>query len=113
MAHVYMLKCSDGSFYVGSTRSTLDMRMGEHGAGVHDGYTAIRRPVTLVWSQEFEVITDAIAVERKIKGWSRAKKEALIDGDFARIRGLAKRRSKRRSSFETAASRLPQDEVKP
>jgi putative endonuclease len=46
------------------------------------GYTASRRPVLLVWQQEFLRITDAIAAERQIKGWSRAKKEALIQGNF-------------------------------
>jgi putative endonuclease len=105
-----MLKCSDGSFYVGSTRTTLEMRLGEHDAGAYDGYTASRRPVTLVWSQEFPVITDAIVVERRIKGWSRAKKEALIAGDFACIKRLAKRRSRRSSSFETRRDGAPQDE---
>ena len=110
MAYVYMLKCSDSSFYVGSTRTTLEMRLAEHEAGTHDGYTAFRRPLALAWSQEFEIITDAIAVERQIKGWSRAKKEALIAGDFFRVSQLAKRRSKRSSSFATAATRPPQDE---
>lgn len=113
MAYVYMLKCSDGSFYVGTTRTTSDARLAEHGAGIHGGYTATRRPVMLVWSQEFEIITDAIAVERQVKGWSRAKKESPIAGDFARIRGLAKRRSKFSSSFETPPGHrpgAPQDE---
>jgi len=65
-----------------SARATLEQRVAEHNAGHYDGYTATRRPVTLLFSQWFERITDAIAAERQIKGWSRAKKEALIRGDF-------------------------------
>jgi putative endonuclease len=91
-AHVYMLRCADGSYYVGSARLGLDRRVNEHNEGVYGGYTSTRRPVVLVWAEHFEVITDAIAVERQIKGWSRAKKEALIRGDFAAIQLLSKRK---------------------
>ena len=91
-AYVYVLRCADGSYYVGSTRDTLEKRIGEHDSGTFGGYTARRRPVELVWHQHFERITDAIAAERQLKGWSRAKKEALIRGDLAAIRELAKRR---------------------
>jgi putative endonuclease len=63
----------------------------EHNAGRYGGYTATRRPVELVFSQWFERITDAIAAERQVKGWSRAKKEALIRGDFEALKMLAKR----------------------
>ena len=80
--YVYMLECSDGSYYVGSTRAGLDQRVAEHNAGKYDGYTKGRRPVKLVFAQEFQQITDAIVAERQIKGWSRAKKEALIRGDY-------------------------------
>jgi putative endonuclease len=92
-AYIYMLQCSDGSYYVGSTRKELEQRISEHNAGTFAGYTSSRRPVTLVWSQHFANITDAIAIERQIKGWSRAKKEALIRGDYAEIQDLAKRRT--------------------
>jgi putative endonuclease len=80
-AFVYIVRCSDGAYYVGSTRTTLDDRVAQHNAGSFDGYTARRRPVTLVFAQEFDRITDAIAAERQLKGWRRAKKEALIRGD--------------------------------
>ncbi len=86
----YMLRCSDGSFYVGRT-TNLDQRMGEHEAGIHAGYTADRLPVELVWVEEFQPIDDAIAAERRLKGWSRAKKLALIAGDYAAIARLASR----------------------
>jgi putative endonuclease len=93
MAFVYMVRCRDGSYYIGSTRATLDHRIAEHNAGIYPGYTASRRPVRLVWHQEFQRITDAIEAERHLKGWSRAKKEALICGDYATIRTLARRRT--------------------
>ena len=93
-AYVYILRCADGSYYTGSTRQGLEQRVAEHNAGHYGGYTATRRPVELVFSQWFERITDAIAAERQIKGWSRAKKEALIRGDFEALKMLAKRGSK-------------------
>jgi len=92
-AHVYMLRCADGSYYVGSARLGLDRRVSEHNHGTFGGYTSRRLPVELVWAEHFLDITDAIAVERQIKGWSRAKKEALIRGDFTLIRNLSKRRA--------------------
>ena len=91
-AFVYMLRCRDGSYYVGSaTGGDLTIRIAQHQSGAFPGYTLSRRPVELVWSQHFERITDAIAVERQIKGWSRAKKQALIGQDWASLIMLAKR----------------------
>jgi putative endonuclease len=92
-AHVYMLRCADGSYYVGSARLGLDRRVSEHNNGHYGGYTSKRLPVVLVWAEHFADITDAIAVERHVKGWSRAKKEALVRGDFPAIQVLAKRRT--------------------
>jgi putative endonuclease len=94
-AYTYMLRCADGSYYVGSARLGLERRVGEHNAGTYGGYTSTRRPVTLVWADHFQFITDAIAAERQIKGWSRAKKEALIRGDYEAIKVLSKRDPKR------------------
>ncbi|GAB4363672.1 MAG: hypothetical protein Kow00114_19860 [Kiloniellaceae bacterium] len=91
-AFVYMLRCADGRFYVGSTRKGLEERLAEHNAGIPGSYTASRRPVALAWSQDFASIADAVAVERRIKGWNRAKKKALIAGDFDTIRRLASRK---------------------
>jgi putative endonuclease len=90
-AHAYMLRCADGSYYVGSARLGLERRVSEHNAGTFAGYTSKQRPVSLVWSQHFLNITDAIAAERQIKGWSRAKKEALIREDYEAIQRLSKR----------------------
>ena len=92
-AFVYMLRCVDGAFYVGSaTGEDLTPRIAQHQTGTFAGYTSLRTPVELVWSEYFDRITDAIAAERQIKGWSRAKKTALIDGDWASLRKLSKRR---------------------
>ncbi|MEJ2624593.1 MAG: GIY-YIG nuclease family protein [Pseudolabrys sp.] len=98
-AFVYMLRCADGSYYVGTaTGGDVTKRIAEHQSGVYPGYTWSRRPVTLVWSEHFDRITDAIAVERKLKGWSRAKKEALIGGDWAPVQRLSRRRAGRARS---------------
>jgi putative endonuclease len=93
VAFVYMLRCNDGSYYVGSARgdwNALERRVNEHNAGTYEGYTKSRRPVELVYHEEFQRITDAIAAERQLKGWSRAKKEALIKGDWKLISELAR-----------------------
>ena len=92
-AYLYMVRCADGSYYVGTTRNELVIRIAQHNAGTFGGYTFTRRPVELVYSQWFERITDAIESERRLKGWSRAKKQALIRGDFALLKHLAQRRS--------------------
>ncbi len=90
---MYVLRCSDGSYYTGTARSGLEQRVAEHNAGTYGGYTAKRRPVILVYSEWLDQITDAIAAERQVKGWSRAKKEALIRGDLDQLRELSKRRT--------------------
>ena len=91
-AWLYILQCADGSYYTGSTRSLPEQRVAEHNAGVHrHAYTFNRRPVGLAFTQEFPQITDAIVAERQVKGWSRAKKEALITGRFDLLPSLARR----------------------
>jgi putative endonuclease len=89
-AYVYIVRCSDGRYYVGSTRASLEKRIAEHNAGSYGGFTKSRRPVTLVFSEYFDRIMDAISAERQLKGWSRAKKEALIAGDFERLVELSR-----------------------
>jgi putative endonuclease len=92
-AYVYMLRCADSSYYVGSaTGNDLTRRISEHETGAYRGYTSTRRPVQLAWSEYFDRITDAIAAERQIKGWSRAKKEGLMRGDWDAIKAFASRR---------------------
>jgi predicted GIY-YIG superfamily endonuclease len=87
----YMLPCAAGSFYAGHTDG-LELRLAQHADGSFGGYTARRSPVELVWSESFPTREDAFAAERRIKGWGRARKEALIAGDWDRIRQLARNR---------------------
>lgn len=90
---VYILRCADGSYYTGHT-DDLDRRIGQHQAGeCDDGYTATRRPVTLIWSQECTTREEALAAEMQIKGWSRKKKEAMMRGDWKEVSRLARGKS--------------------
>ncbi len=93
-AWVYIVKCADGSFYTGLTRSEVpEARIYQHNEGTFsDAYTATRRPVQLVYAEYLDLVTGAINAERKIKGWSRAKKLALISGDWSKVQSLSKRR---------------------
>ena len=112
-AFIYILRCADGSLYTGLTRRSVDERVSEHNAGLVDSYTSIRRPVELIHSEGYLRIDEAIATERRIKGWSRAKKLAYIRGDFKALHHLAERRSKKEraaASFDTGAPRPAQDE---
>lgn len=93
---VYMLQCADGLYYVGSHRGPdIAVRVWEHNNGVHpDAWTAKRLPVRLVWSEAFDRAEDAIRLERMFKGWSRAKKEAVIRGDWSALPQLARGRGR-------------------
>jgi putative endonuclease len=94
-ASTYILLRADGSYYTGVTQREVEERVSEHALGLVPGaYTTNRRPVKLVYSEAYERIDEAIATERRIKGWSRAKKEAYIRGDFAALVALAKRKTK-------------------
>jgi predicted GIY-YIG superfamily endonuclease len=79
----YMLHCADRSFYIGHT-DDLDVRIGAHQSGLIPGYTSTRLPVTLVWSDEFPSRYEALQAERRLKGWSRAKKLALFGATGSR-----------------------------
>ena len=103
----YMLRSSDGSYYVGHT-DDLTSRIGAHQSGLIDGYTQDRRPVALVWSQDFPDRDQAFRAERQIKGWNRAKKEAIIRGDWDGLRLLSRKLFLR--SFDTPSSTATQDE---
>ncbi|WP_448658160.1 GIY-YIG nuclease family protein [Sphingomonas sp. CJ99] len=85
----YMLHCNGGYFYVGHT-DDLERRIAEHEVGEPAGFASDHRPFKLVWSQEFPSRLEALEAERRIKGWSRAKKLALIRGDWAEVSRLAK-----------------------
>jgi putative endonuclease len=86
---VYMLRCSDGSYYVGHT-DDLQKRLWEHEQGLAADWTRRRRPVELVWSAFGTSRDEVFAFERRIKNWSRAKKEALIAGDWALVGHFAR-----------------------
>ena len=93
MAFTYIVRCSDGSYYVGST-TDLAYRMWQHNEG--DGgaaYTRRRRPVELVWSAEFEHVGAAFAFEKQVQGWSRAKRLALVKGRGDKLPELSKKRN--------------------
>ena len=87
----YLLRCNDGSYYAGHT-DNLEYRLAQHQTGALGGYTAKRLPVTLVWSDNFPTRDEAFAAEHQIKGWGRAKKEALIVGDWDLISRLARKK---------------------
>ncbi len=91
---VYILRCSDGSYYVGHS-DDLDRRTAEHQSGDFGGFTSSRLPVALVFAAEMPSRDDALIRERQIKKWSRAKKEALIASDWQRLAGLARGRNRR------------------
>ncbi|MDE9364625.1 GIY-YIG nuclease family protein [Luteipulveratus sp. YIM 133132] len=93
MAWAYILRCNDGSYYVGSTRD-LQFRFSQHQAGEGAAYTRRRRPVELVWAQEFGRLDEAFAREKQVQGWSRAKREALIMAATERLPALSRRRGR-------------------
>ena len=94
IAYVYILECSDGSYYVGSTRN-LESRLWQHQQCLGGAYTSARLPVKLVYACEFASVVDAWGVERKLHGWSRAKREALVRGDYAALPNLARNHQNR------------------
>jgi len=101
---IYILKCSDGTYYTGLTKE-LEARLREHELGAHrDSYTFSRRPLKLVWSIVTNSYKEAFQWEHQIKGWSRAKKEALIRGDIDAIHGIVKTEREKRERNEKGMS---------
>ncbi len=94
---VYILECSDGTYYTGSA-ADVEKRLWQHQQDVSPtAYTFSRRPVKLVWcSDEVHRYSDALRYERQIKGWSRAKKQALIENNYDRIHEIVTEERKRR-----------------
>lgn len=112
MAWVCTLRCADGSCYVGSTRN-MEARLWAHQRGTGAQYTCRRLPVELAWCEEFDSIADAFALEKRIQGWSRAKREALMRGDFGEVSRLAHVRGSAEDRARLQRSRLgaaPRDE---
>ena len=92
MAFVYILRCADGTYYVGSTKN-LDRRLEQHNAGAGSAYTRRRLPVELAWAEEYARVADAFTWEKRIQGWSHAKREAFIAGGIDAVIGWSKRGS--------------------
>ena len=92
--YVYILRCADGSYYTGHT-DDLEARLAAHQTGILRNYTLNRRPVTLVFAEELPSRLEALEQERRIKGWSRAKKEALISRDWDKLVALSRPPSSR------------------
>jgi putative endonuclease len=91
---MYILECADGSFYVGSTVD-LERRIAEHDLGIGASYTRRRRPVRLVFAEEFDRIDEAYAREKQVQNWGRAKRLALIEGRYDDLKGLSRKRRPR------------------
>lgn len=93
--YVYIVKCSDATYYTGVTND-VERRLNEHNDGIKpDSYTCSRRPVELVFQYEFNDIAQAIAFEKQIKGWSRKKKEAIINNNWNSLPELSVNKEKR------------------
>ena len=105
MAWMYIVRCNDGSFYTGSTKIDPDQRVWEHNHddAVAANYTRKRRPVTLVLCEEYSDIRDAFEREKQVQGWSRAKKQAIIDGMYENLPALSKSGKPPRASTGSAS----------
>ena len=89
MAYMYILKCADNSYYVGSTKD-LQRRFAQHQNGEGSEYTKHRLPVELVYFEECQSIESAFLREKQVQGWSRKKREALINNNFEKLSELSK-----------------------
>jgi len=94
MPYMYILFCSDGTFYTGSTWD-MEKRLSEHNSGEGANYTKERRPLNLVYYKEYSRIEDAFHREKQVQNWSHAKKKALIDGDLEKLKQKAKKSFKK------------------
>jgi putative endonuclease len=98
--YVYILKCTDNSFYTGITNN-IELRLQQHQSGFNKNcYTYKKRPVALKFQQGFNDVLQAIYFEKKIKGWTRAKKLALINGDYNMLKILSECRNATHSKYQ-------------
>jgi predicted GIY-YIG superfamily endonuclease len=107
---VYILRCADGSYYVGHT-DDLELRMAQHHDGTFGGHTSRRRPVELAWSAELPGRAEALERELQLKRWTRAKKEALIRGDWRRLSRLSRGPDRRAAPFDSAPGARPSSDT--
>ena len=90
--YVYILLCSDGSYYTGSTNN-LELRLQQHFSGEGSNYTQKHRPIKLLYFEEFSEMAEAFYREKQIQGWCRKKKEALINEKFEKLLDLSKNKN--------------------
>ena len=88
MAYTYILKCSDSSYYTGCTKD-MERRLWQHRNGQGANHTKMRLPVNLVYVEHYDSVKEAFTREKQIQGWSRKKKEALINGNMDDLRSLS------------------------
>jgi putative endonuclease len=105
----YMLKCSDGRYYTGHTEN-LEHRIGQHQCGQGSRFTRARLPVTLVWSENFGTRIEALEAERIVSGWSRAKKEAMIAGNWSLVSHLSRSPKERANEIPCVSSEVEKRE---
>jgi len=91
--YTYILRCGDGTYYTGHT-DNLNARMAQHGDGAGSAYTSKRRPRELLWATDCQTREQAFELEKQVQGCSRAKKDALMRGDFAALPALSRSRVK-------------------
>ena len=103
---VYILRCADNSYYTGHT-DDLEKRVAQHQSGAIRGYTYQRRPVELVWADHVETREEALSAELRIKGWTRAKKEAWIARDWSKLKAAAMPPSERSSRTSASLGTVP------
>ncbi|MBB3694012.1 TrmH family RNA methyltransferase [Sphingomonas sp. BK580] len=106
--HVYILRCADGTYYTGLTED-LERRVAEHQAGTISGYTHDRRPVELMWSQDFPTRAEALERELQVKDWSRKKKEALFRADWEVIAEAARSRPRVSAALDAGSNRTGEE----
>ncbi len=99
--YIYILQCADNTYYTGSTNN-LELRLAQHQNGEGANYTKKRLPIKLVFSQEYERVDEAFYVEKQVQGWSRKKKQALINGNFDKLPELAQCQNESHSSNATS-----------
>ena len=94
MAWMYLLRCANGAYYTGSTALDVEARVWQHNEGLGANFTRKHRPVELAYCEWWDRIDDAFVREKQVQGWSRAKKQALIDGEHDRLPELSRGRSR-------------------
>ena len=102
---MYILRCSDDSYYTGSTKN-LEKRLWEHQSGLGTNHTKKRLPVKLVYYEEYDRVDEAFYREKQVQGWSRKKKEALINREFEKLPGLAKNYTQFGAKVASASSAI-------